>query len=49
MWAISRLETSVWFDAPAAKVLVAETHANIPRTTRFVRRRDDAPTESVTA
>jgi UDP-GlcNAc:undecaprenyl-phosphate/decaprenyl-phosphate GlcNAc-1-phosphate transferase len=50
IWTISRLEGSAWFDAPAAKVLVAETHAHLPRRTptRFVRRRGDhAPTDSV--
>jgi UDP-GlcNAc:undecaprenyl-phosphate GlcNAc-1-phosphate transferase len=43
-WAIRMLEGSAWFDAPAAKVLVAETQAHLPRRTpsRFVRRsRDD--------
>jgi UDP-GlcNAc:undecaprenyl-phosphate GlcNAc-1-phosphate transferase len=50
-WAIARLERHPWFDASAAKVLVAETHAQLPRRrpTRFVRRGDHARTESVTA
>jgi UDP-GlcNAc:undecaprenyl-phosphate GlcNAc-1-phosphate transferase len=50
-WAIAQLERHPWFDAPAAKILVAETHAELPRRrpTRFVRRRDHAETESVTA
>src|SRR3954451_17848483 len=41
IWAISRLEGSAWFDAPAAKVLVTETHAAqlTRRPTRSVRGR----------
>jgi hypothetical protein len=40
--AITRLERNPWFDAPAAKILVAETHAAElrRRPTRFVRRGD---------
>jgi UDP-GlcNAc:undecaprenyl-phosphate GlcNAc-1-phosphate transferase len=51
IWAISRLEGSAWFDAPAASVLVAETHAAHSRRmpTRFVRRRDHAQSDSVIA
>jgi hypothetical protein len=51
VWAISQLEGSAWFDAPAAKLLVAETHADLPRRapTRFVRRRSHAPSEPVRA
>jgi UDP-GlcNAc:undecaprenyl-phosphate/decaprenyl-phosphate GlcNAc-1-phosphate transferase len=46
-WAIWRLEGAPWFDAPAASLLVAETHAAAGRTpTRFVRRPDPAPAES---
>jgi UDP-GlcNAc:undecaprenyl-phosphate GlcNAc-1-phosphate transferase len=43
-YAITQLERHPWFDAPAAKVLVAETHAAQParRPTRFVRRREHA-------
>lgn len=49
MWAITQLEGSTWFDAPAAKLLVAETHAHLPRRTptRFVRRRDHSDTKPV--
>jgi UDP-GlcNAc:undecaprenyl-phosphate GlcNAc-1-phosphate transferase len=49
IWAIRRLEGSAWFDAPAAQVLVAETHAELPRRgpTRFVRRRSRAQADSV--
>jgi UDP-GlcNAc:undecaprenyl-phosphate GlcNAc-1-phosphate transferase len=48
-YAISQLERQPWFDAPAAKSLVAETHAALVRRrpSRFVRRgdhlRDTAP------
>jgi hypothetical protein len=51
-WAIWRLEGAPWFDAPAAKVLVAETHAAALATktpTRFLRGRRNAQTESVPA
>ena len=42
-WAIGRLEQHPWFDAPAAKILVAETQAQLPRRpTRFVRRGEHA-------
>jgi hypothetical protein len=49
VWVIGRLEGSAWFDAPAAQVLVAETHAARPqrKPTRFVRRRDARATEPV--
>jgi UDP-GlcNAc:undecaprenyl-phosphate GlcNAc-1-phosphate transferase len=49
-WAIARLERHPWFDAPAAKVLLAETHAAELRrpSTRFVRRGEHAPHESLT-
>jgi UDP-GlcNAc:undecaprenyl-phosphate/decaprenyl-phosphate GlcNAc-1-phosphate transferase len=42
LWVIGRLEGERWFDAPAAGLLVAETHAALPRRTptRFVRARD---------
>jgi UDP-GlcNAc:undecaprenyl-phosphate GlcNAc-1-phosphate transferase len=51
IWTIGRLEGSAWFDAPAANLLVAETHAELPRRTptRFVRRRDRTGTGSVPA
>jgi UDP-GlcNAc:undecaprenyl-phosphate GlcNAc-1-phosphate transferase len=44
VWAIGQLERQPWFDAPAAKVLVDETHAELARRTptRFARRRDHA-------
>jgi UDP-GlcNAc:undecaprenyl-phosphate GlcNAc-1-phosphate transferase len=50
-WAITHLERHPWFDAPAAKVLVAETHAAELRrpSKRFVRHGDPAHTESVIA
>jgi UDP-GlcNAc:undecaprenyl-phosphate GlcNAc-1-phosphate transferase len=49
-YSISKLERNPWFDAPAAKILVAETHAAElrRRPTRFVRRGDHARGESVT-
>jgi UDP-GlcNAc:undecaprenyl-phosphate/decaprenyl-phosphate GlcNAc-1-phosphate transferase len=49
--AITRLERHPWFDAPAARILVAETHAAQlrRRPTRFVRRGDHARSESVPA
>jgi UDP-GlcNAc:undecaprenyl-phosphate GlcNAc-1-phosphate transferase len=42
VWAIGQLEQQPWFDAPAAKVLVDETHAELPRRTptRFARARE---------
>jgi UDP-GlcNAc:undecaprenyl-phosphate GlcNAc-1-phosphate transferase len=51
VWAISRLERQPWFDAPAASVLVSETHAAELRRapTRFVRRGDRAGTGSIRA
>jgi hypothetical protein len=50
-YSISKLERNPWFDAPAAKILVAETHAAQlrRRPTRFVRRGDHAHSESVIA
>lgn len=50
-WAIGRLEQQPWFDAPAAKLLVTETHATQPRRgpKRFVRRGEHAPVDTVTA
>jgi UDP-GlcNAc:undecaprenyl-phosphate GlcNAc-1-phosphate transferase len=50
-YAISQLERQPWFDAPAAKILVAETHAAQlrRRPTRFVRRAHPAPTKSISA
>jgi hypothetical protein len=49
--AITRLERNPWFDAPAAAVLVAETHAAElrRRPTRFARRGDHARGESIRA
>jgi hypothetical protein len=43
-YSISKLERNPWFDAPAAKILVAETHAAELRRmpTRFVRRGEHA-------
>ena len=43
--AITRLERNPWFDAPAAQILLAETHAAQlrRRPSRFVRRGDHAP------
>jgi UDP-GlcNAc:undecaprenyl-phosphate GlcNAc-1-phosphate transferase len=49
IWAISRLEGSAWFDAPAARALVMETHAALPQRTptRFVRRRSHTASDPV--
>jgi UDP-GlcNAc:undecaprenyl-phosphate/decaprenyl-phosphate GlcNAc-1-phosphate transferase len=50
-WSIARLERHPWFDAPAARILVEETHAAQlrRRPTRFARRGEHARSESVTA